>query len=315
MLIAVTGSNGFVGSHLCNYLYNQGHHVRFIQRVASPGCFQIPSIDSQTDWSNILQGVDVVIHCASRVHIMNDKITDPLKAYREVNVAGTQRLALSASALGVKRLVFLSSIKVNGECTKPGFPFTNKSLPAPDDPYSVSKFEAELALTSVSQQTGLEVVIVRPPLVYGPHVRANFLRLLHLVGSKIPLPLGAVWNQRSIIYVGNLVSFLSICALHSDAAGRRFLISDGEPISTAKLIQIIASEMHCKSPLISVPPFLLKFIARLLGRYSQLSRLTDSLVVESNDSFQLLSWRPPFPTVEGIRVTVKWFLNCQNFYN
>ena len=312
MVIAVTGANGFVGSHLCSHLTRECHQPRLIQRRFAQGTFQIPGIDSSTDWSDALSGVDVVIHCASRVHVLDDQVADPLAAYRAVNVAGTQRLAIQAAELGVKRLIFLSSIKVNGEGTRAGQFFNGLSPAAPLDPYGISKLEAEQALHQVSTQTGLEVVIVRPPLVYGPGVRANFLRLLRLVQRQIPLPLGAVHNQRSLIYVGNLVSFLAACALQPAAAGRTFLIADAEPLSTPELVQQLALALKTKPLLLPAPPSLLSLLGRLSGKQAEFSRLTGSLVIDPSEAFQTLNWHPPFTTSEGLQITADWFLASQN---
>ena len=311
MLIAVTGANGFVGRHLCFHLTRVGHQTRFIQRRFAHGTFQIPGIDSFTDWSDVLSSVDVVIHCASRVHVLHDQTADPLASYRLVNLAGTLRLAFQAAELGVKRLVFLSSIKVNGEGTRPGVFFNGLSPAAPLDPYGISKLEAEQALHRVSAQTGLEMVVVRPPLVYGPGVRANFLRLLRLVQRQIPLPLGAVRNQRSLIYVGNLVSFLAACSLQPAAAGRTFLIADAEPLSTPELVQQLALALKTKPRLLPVPPSLLSLVGRLTGKKVELSRLTGSLVIDPSEAFQTLNWQPPFSTAEGLQITADWFLASQ----
>ena len=312
MLIAVTGANGFVGRHLCSHLSREEHQIRSIQRRFAHGTFQIPGIDSSTDWFDAFSDVDVVIHCASRVHVLDDQVADPLAAYRAVNVAGTQRLAIQAAELGVKRLIFLSSIKVNGEGTSAGQSFNCLSPAAPLDPYGISKLEAEQALHQVSTQTGLEVVVVRPPLVYGPSVRVNFLRLLRLVQRQIPLPLGAVHNQRSLIYVGNLVSFLTACALQPAAAGRTFLIADAEPLSTPELVQQLALALKTKPRLLPVPPSLLSLLGRLSGKQAEFSRLTGSLVIDPSEAFQTLNWHPPFSTAEGLQITADWFLASQN---
>ena len=312
MLIAVTGANGFVGRHLCCHLTREGHQPRWIQRQVAPGTFQIPGIDTSTNWNEALAGVDVLIHCASRVHVLHEQVADPLAAYRAVNVAGTQRLALQAAELGVKRLIFLSSIKVNGEGTSPGQSFNGLTPAAPLDPYGISKLEAEQALQQVSAQTGLEVVVVRPPLVYGPGVRANFLRLLRLVQRQVPLPLGAGHNQRSLIYVGNLVSFLAACALQPAAAGRTFLIADAKPLSTPELVQKLAFALKTKPRLLPVLPSLLSLLGRLSGKQAELSRLTGSLVIDPSEAFQTLNWHPPFSTAEGLQITADWFLASQN---
>ena len=311
-LTAVTGSNGFIASHLTSFLRKDHFSLREIQRNSSVQVGCVSSINASTDWSDALSGVDVVIHCASRVHVLHDQVSDPLSAYRAVNVAGTKRLAIQAAELGVKRLIFLSSIKVNGEGTRSGMSLNGLSPAVPLDPYGISKLEAEQALHQVSSQTGLEVVVVRPPLVYGPGVRANFLRLLRLVQRQIPLPLGAVHNQRSLIYVGNLVSFLAACALQPAAAGRTFLIADAEPLSTPELVQQLALALQTKPRLLPVPPSLLSLLGRLTGKQAEFSRLTGSLVIDPSEAFQALNWQPPFTTAEGLQITADWFLASQN---
>lgn len=311
MLVAVTGSNGFIGGHLSSFLNEVGLPSREIQRNSFGVAYGVSNINASTDWSAALNGVDVVIHCASRVHILHDHSSDSLAAYRDVNIDGTRQLALQAADLGVKRLVFLSSIKVNGEANDARAAFTSHSLPAPLDPYAISKFEAEQVLHEVSVQTGLEVVIVRPPLVYGPGVRANFLRLLRLVHCQIPLPLGAVRNQRSLIYVGNLVSFLVACALHSDAVGRCFLIADAKALSTPELLQQLALALKTKPCLLPIPTSLLTLLGLLSGKHNEFSRLTGSLVIEPGEAFQTLNWHPPFSTAEGLQITADWFLSSQ----
>jgi len=311
MLIAVTGANGFVGHHLCSHLVTEGHLVRPLQRHAAETAIQIADINASTDWSGALGGVDVVIHCASRVHVLHDQASEPLSAYCAVNVAGTRQLALQAAALGVKRLVFLSSIKVNGEGTPAGSVFTSLSPAGPLDPYAISKLEAEQVLHEVAAQTGLEIVIVRPPLVFGPGVRANFLRLLRLVKRQIPLPLGRVQNQRSLIYVGNLVSFLTACALQPAAVGRSFLIADAKPISTPELVQQLALALRTNSRLLPIPTSFLSLLGRLSGKQAEFSRLTGSLVIDPREAFYTLNWQPPFSTAEGLQITADWFLASQ----
>jgi len=311
MLIAVTGANGFVGHHLCYHLNIEGHLVRPLQRPAAETAVQISDINASTDWSEALGGVDVVIHSASRVHVLHDQTSEPLSAYRAVNVAGTRQLALQAVALGVKRLVFLSSIKVNGEGTPAGSVFTSLSPAGPLDPYAISKLEAEQVLHEIAVQTGLEIVIVRPPLVYGAGVRANFLRLLRLVKRQIPLPLGRVQNQRSLIYVGNLVSFLTACALQPAAAGRTFLIADAEPLSTPELVQQLALTLRTNPRLLPIPTSLLSLLGRLSGKQAEFSRLTGSLVIDPSEAFHTLNWQPPFSTAEGLQITADWFLASQ----
>ena len=242
MRFLVTGANGFVGKPLCVELFRRGHVVRAASRsahAASDGFEQatVGSIDGVTDWSAALRDLDVVIHLAARVHIMKDGAADPLAAFRKVNVAGTLNLARQAAAAGVKRLVFVSSVKVNGEYTSPGQAFTESDLPAPQDAYGVSKHEAELGLRQIAVESGIEVVIIRPPLVYGPGVKANFAVLMRAVRRGWPLPLGAVHNQRSLVGLGNLVDLIVTCLTHPAAANQTFLVSDGEDVSTTELLR------------------------------------------------------------------------------
>ena len=248
--VLVTGATGFIGQSLCHRLMELNHSVRSAVRslhssFSSSGVEPIPvgNLDSTTDWSSALAGVDCVIHCAARAHVMYETESDALAAYRAVNVAGTQRLAEQAAAAGVKRLVYLSSIKVNGEQTALGAPFLFSDAPVPEDPYGVSKWEAEQALWEVSSKTGLELVVIRPPLVYGPRVKGNFLRLLRWVSRGLPLPLGAVQNQRSLVGLDNLVDLLIRCVDHPAAAGQTFLVSDGQDLSTPELIRQLADAM------------------------------------------------------------------------
>jgi nucleoside-diphosphate-sugar epimerase len=308
MRFAVTGSNGFIGSHLCEGLKKQGYETRSIQRRPKPQTVTVSNIDGTTNWQSILNGIDIVIHCASRVHVMNEESPKSLSEYRKVNVEGTRNLAIQAASLGVKRIVYISSIKVNGDCTEPETSFNSPSPTNPKDAYGISKLEAEKALQKVSSETGLEVVIVRPPLVYGPGVGGNFLHLLKLIDSNVPLPFGSVKNRRSLIYVGNLVNFLIKCSMSKQSTGHTFLVSDPDPLSTPELMKKIAETMQSTIRLFSVPLWVLFSLARVTGQQATFSKICNSLVVDPSYSCELLGWEAPFNTIQGLRNTAEWYL-------
>ncbi len=313
MKVLVTGATGFVGRRLCERMMADGWQVRGAVRSAEQAAkltagvevVQIESIGADTDWSKALAGADAVIHLAARVHVMNDFVADPLAAFREVNVAGTERLARMAATTGVKRFVYISSVKVNGEgCEKS---FTERDIPAPEDPYGVSKWEAEQVLHTVAEDTGLEVVILRPPLVYGPGVKANFLSLLKLLDRAIPLPLSSINNLRSFIYVGNFVDAIITCINHPKAAGQTYLVSDGEDVSSPELIMRVADALGKPVRLFPFPPALMRFAGKLTGKAAAVDRLLGSLVVDSSKIRRELNWKPPYTMEEGLRETAEWF--------
>lgn len=313
MKYLITGANGFVGTALCTELARRNIFVRgaIRQPLRSPQelpceTVSVGGIGPDTDWSKALQGIDVVVHLAARVHVMQENAADPLAAFREVNVAGTERLARAAAHSSVRRLVFVSSIKVNGEQTN-GVPFTGMDTPAPQDPYGVSKYEAEQVLHRVAQETGMEVVIVRPPLVYGPGVGGNFLRLLKLVSRGVPLPLASVNNLRSMIYLGNFVDALITCATHQAAAGKTYLVSDGKDLSTSELIRNMARLMDKAGRLISFPTALLQLLGHLTGKSGEVERLIGSLQIDSMPIRQELGWAPLFSMEQGLQETVQWY--------
>lgn len=319
MRVLVTGTSGFVGRALCSTLLAQGYTVRAAVRSVN----SIPSYDgmdvvavgdvgAQTDWSVAFAGVNCVIHCAARAHVMHETEADAMLAYRAVNVAGTQRLAEQAAELGVRRLVFLSSIKVNGEQAALGAPFLFSDAPAPEDPYGVSKWKAEQALWAVFAQTGLEVVVVRTSLVYGPGVKGNLLRLLGWVGRGVPLPLGAVHNQRSLMGLSNLVDLLLRCVEHPAAAGQTFLASDGDDLSTPQLIRLMAKGMNRPARLISVPVKLLQAGGSLLGKRGEINRLVGSLQVDSGHTQAQLGWTPRVSVENGVRDMTQWYMGLQD---
>jgi len=311
--VLVTGATGFVGTALVSRLVDSGRFgVRAAVRRESGELLAVVeqvvagNLTPNTDWQQALVGVDAVVHLAARVHVMNDTASDPLSAFRQVNVAGTERLARIAATKGVKRFVYISSVKVNGEsCEKP---FTEQSIPAPEDPYGVSKWETEQILHRVAEETGLEVVILRPPLVYGPGVKANFLSLFKIVDRGIPLPLAGINNQRSLIYLENLVDAIIKCIEHPNAANQTFLLSDGQDVSTPELIRMIASAMGKKPRLAPCPPVVLKFLGKLTGKSLEVKRLIGSLQIDNSKIKKVLNWQRPFTMEEGIAETVKWYL-------
>jgi len=308
----ITGANGFVGRYLCEDMSHRGWQIRGAVRVTTvlPQGVEVAAvgdIDEATDWTEALRDVDVVIHLAARVHVMKDVASDPLTEFRKVNVLGTVKLAEQAAKAGVKRLVYVSSIKVNGEETVAGHAYTEADAPSPRDPYGISKWQAEQALQHIAQETGLEVVIVRPPLVYGPGVKGNFINLLTAIDKGTPLPLAGANNARSLVYIGNLADVLIACAAHPMAAGATFLVSDGQDVSTAMLVEKIAASLGRKSRSFYFPPILLRIAARLLGRSAQIDRLFGSLRINGEKIRSELSWIPPFTLDQGLQETAVWF--------
>lgn len=311
MKFLITGANGFIGGWLCPELLRQGHTVRQAVRSLSAESAgfersEVGPIDSGTDWTVALRGVEVVIHLAARVHVMKDHATDPLAEFRKVNLHGTVNLAQQAAAAGVKRLVFVSSVKVNGEQTS-GAPFSELAPASPQDPYGISKWEAEQALQRVTQKTGLEVVVVRPPLIYGPGVKGNFITLLTTIDRGIPLPLAGVRNARSLVYLVNLGDALIVCATHPDAAGKTYLVSDGEDISTPDLLRRLGDALGRPARLFTLPPALVKQAGRLLGKAGQVERLFGSLQIDSGKIRRELKWIPPCSMQQGLQETAIWY--------
>ena len=303
-MILVTGATGFVGRHLCALLRERGLAYRAISRHPRQGHLAIGEMSSRTDWSDALRQVSCVIHLAARVHVMQETEGDPLSAFRAMNVETTLSLARQAAASGVKRFVFVSSVKVNGERTKAGHPFCADDLPAPEDAYGISKAEAEAALLALSRETGMEVVIVRPPLVYGPGVGANFAALMRWAARGIPSPLGACNNSRSLVYVGNLCDLLRHVVDHPRAAGEIFLVSDGYDPSTRELFQSLSLLQGARGMQLPIPPALLRALASVLGKSSYAERLLGNLQVDIGKTCDLLSWSPPVAFPEGLRRTV-----------
>lgn len=318
--ILVTGASGFVGRPLCKELFNRGYRVRAAMRSAGQlsaagETVIVGATDGETDWLAALSGVDVIIHLAARVHVMKDKAADPLAEFLRVNLHGTENLARQAARAGVKRLVYVSSVKVNGESTVGTQSFTESDRADPQDPYGVSKWRAEQALRLISEETGLEVVIVRPPLVYGPGVKGNFISLLAAIDKGIPLPLAGANNVRSLVYVGNLVDALVTCATHPAAAGQTYLVSDGADVSTARLAEMIAGALGRNSRSFYFPPGLLRAAATLLGRAEQMDRLFGSLRVSDKKIRDELGWQPRYSLEDGLRATADWYRMPRNGYN
>ncbi len=312
--ILITGASGFVGSELCRQLVACGLDV--VGTVRSLPAIQVPGVDyrivgelaTNTAWSNeIFTGVGVVVHCAARVHVMGDYVQDPLMEFRRVNTLGTENLARIAANNGVKRLIFLSSIKVNGENSLTDTPFDETSLSNPQDHYGISKLEAEKVLSRIAFETGMEIVILRLPMVYGPGVKGNFLRLLKIVDSGISLPFSLVKNQRSFIYLNNLTSAITACLTDPAAAGETYMVSDGENISTAQLITQIAYALEKPVRLWPCPLRLLKLAGMLSGKSDEISKLLGSLCINSNKICRELDWVPSYTLSQGLSVTAAWY--------
>lgn len=308
--VLVTGATGFVGKALCAQLAHLGYDVRAaVRQSGSASGMQVDevcvgSLGASTDWAAAVTGAAAVVHLAARVHVMDDQASDPLAEFRRVNVQGTLRLAQQAALAGVRRFVYISSIKALGEATQVGQPYTEESLPQPTDPYGISKLEAEQGLRDLALQTGMEVVIVRPPLVYGPGVKANFAALLGAVQRGIPLPLGAVHNARSLVGLGNLVDFIALCLAHAKAANQTFMVSDGQDLSITALIRAMAQSAGVKARLLPAPQWALTSAARLLGKGDAMQRLCGNLQVDITKARTLLGWTPPVSVVEGLRLAI-----------
>ena len=312
MKFLVTGANGFVGQHLCAELLRKGQSVRAAVRSADSSIDNteaavVGAIDGETNWADALHDVDVVIHLAARVHVMKDTATDPLTEFLKINTQGTANLARQAAAAGVKRLVYVSSIKVNGEQTTETQPFAESDTPNPQDAYAISKWRAEQILQRIAQETGLEVVIVRPPLVYGSGVKGNFIRLLAAVDKGIPLPLASVRNKRSLIYLGNLVDALFVCASHPAAAGKTYLVRDGEDASILDLVRQTATGLERPVRLFPLPVWLLRGLGRLLGKPESVERIVGSLRVNDDLIRKELGWKPVFTLQQGLQATALWY--------
>ena len=314
MKILVTGATGFVGSALIQRLSDDGMTCRAALRRTPDALPEnvdrvlVGDLDESTDWSEALRDRDVVVHAAARVHVMQDNVEDPLEAFRKVNLRGSVNLARQAAEAGVKRFVFVSSIKVNGGQTAPGQPFHADDVPAPLDPYGVSKMETEQALFALAEETGMEVVAIRPPLVYGPGVKANFATMMRWLARGVPLPFGRVDNRRSLVALDNLVDLIVTCLVHPGAANQVFLVSDGEDLSTAELLTRLSIAMDSPARLMPIPVAALKVGAWLVGRQPVAQRLLGSLQVDISKTRERLDWVPPVSVDEGFRRTSAAYL-------
>lgn len=313
--LLLTGATGFVGGALlARLLAADTVDVIGTSRRGASDSLPIRAIGgmgADTDWRLALTGRDVVIHAAARVHVMNDPSIDPLAEFRRVNVEGTLALARQAAAAGIRRFIFISSIKVNGESTQNNRPFIVEDPPQPADPYGISKHEAEEQLRRLAEETGMEVVIIRPPLVYGPGVKANFLSMMRWLYKGIPLPLGAINNRRSLVALDNLVDLIVTCIDHPAAANQTFLAGDGEDLSTTELLRRMGAALGRPARLIPVPPALLSAGATMLGKRAVAQRLLGSLQVDISKTRALLGWTPPVSVDEALRKTAAHFLAQQ----
>lgn len=314
--VLVTGARGFVGHHLCGLLTESGFDVIGTTRStgsrspsASYKLVAVPDMGTNVDWVPHLDRVDYVVHLAARVHVMQESVQDPLQEFRHVNVNGTEQLLRQAVSAGVKRFVFLSSVKVHGEATNER-PFVATDALAPQDPYGQSKQEAEELIERLGDELSTDIVIIRPPLVYGPGVGGNFLRLMKLVDRELPMPFGKVNNARSLVSVFNLCDLIRECLTNPAAPGKRFLVSDGDDRSTPDLIRLIAKKMSRESHLLPVPTGLLNLGAALAGKKAEMSRLMGSLQVDICQTCEALNWRPPFSMDEGVAIATRWYLEA-----
>jgi nucleoside-diphosphate-sugar epimerase len=314
--ILITGATGFVGQALCGHLRKSGHTLSGTSRNRSlrAGPENIPLYYVQADqpdadWSHAVTGADAVVHLAARVHVMKDDAADPLAMFRQSNRDATLALARAAEEAGVKRFVFLSSIKVNGEATADK-PYSEADTPAPEDTYGVSKWEAEQGLGELTQTSNMEIVILRVPLVYGPAVKGNFLSLLRACAKSRPLPLGGITNRRSLLYVGNLVSAIEAVLDHTGLVSGTFLVSDGEDLSTPALARAISNALGVPSKVFGFPIGLLRFAAMCLGKSAAVDRLAGSLQVDGRKFRSTFGWNPPFTVADGIQATATWFRNA-----
>jgi nucleoside-diphosphate-sugar epimerase len=313
--ILVTGTNGFIGSKLCHVLEENGFSIvaavrGYIDTEADCATHTVSAgdIGPSTDWSLALNEIDVVIHLAARVHVMKESSKDPLAEYRRVNVEGTRHLSLMAARSGVKRFVYVSTVKVNGENTVEKS-FSESDIPSPQNAYAISKWEAEEALRDIASQTGLEIVIIRPPLVYGPGAKGNMLSLMRYIDRGYPLPFGGIHNKRSFISLDNLADVLLTSTTNVNCAGQTFLVSDGDDLSTSELIKRIAAAMNRKSHLINIPEKLFSVIGTMMPPLRPiLGRLTGSLVIDSTRFRSVAGWHPPQTVNAGIKDMVSEYL-------
>lgn len=314
-IVFVTGADGFIGKALCGELSRLGFPCVGVVRKAPPPLtddrvhyLAVPEITENTDWSEALRGVDCIVHLVARVHVMREELADPLKEYRRANVELTMNLARQAAKAGVRRFIFMSSIKANGERSPIGQPFTADDIPKPEDPYGLSKLEAEERLLALGSETAMEIVIIRPPLVYGPGVKANFLAMMDLLRKGFPLPFKNLDKRRSMVALDNLISLIVRCLWHPHAAGQRFLAGDGEDLTISQLLQRMAALLACRARIFSFPVFVLSAILVTAGGRKYGERLTSALQVDIRKNRRLLQWIPIVSVDEALRKTAKAYL-------
>jgi nucleoside-diphosphate-sugar epimerase len=307
--VLVTGANGFIGRALCLFLKRKGYVVRAAvrgERIDIPGVdeyVQVGDISRSTDWQQALIGIDLVVHLAGCAHNLKKATAASFNTFRQVNVFATESLAKASAKAGIKRFIFVSSVKVNGEGAIR--PYNEKDIPAPEDAYGMSKREAEEVLAGIGARTGLQTVILRLPLVYGPEAKANFKELIKAISSGVPLPLKGLKNRRSFLYIGNLTDAIAVCLVHPRAAAETFLLSDRQDVSTEELVKIISFAMNKRIVLFFFPANLLRVFSKIMGKERAVNKITGSLAVDSSKIGDLLGWKPPFTLEEGIRLTVK----------
>jgi UDP-glucose 4-epimerase len=312
--VLVTGSSGFIGTGLIarlirdnRYRLNAAGRQPAQPMQADVRYFAVGDLSRNTNWHTALNCVDTVVHLAAHVHVVHDRAQDPVTLFRQINVEGTINLVRQAAENGVRRIIFLSSVKVSGEMTTLDKPFTPEAA-APADPYAISKYEAENMLRELCRDASMELVIIRPPLVYGPGVKANFNSLLRLVASGIPLPFGAIVNRRSLVARDNLVDLIATCIEHPAASNEIFLVSDGEDLSTPELICRLAQAMNRPARLFSMPQFILTGAAGLIGKKDIMQRLCGSLWLDIGKTRDRLGWKPPVTVDRGLEMTALWYL-------
>ena len=313
MLVAITGANGFLGNYLSIFLENNGLEVRRIHRKNNESGFFIKEINKHTNWNKALENVDVLVHSAATVHVFENNELSKTTFY-SFNVEATKNLAKQALKLGVKRFIFISTIKVFGEKTNIDSKFSLNSPLSPNDYYAKSKLEAEKALKKITSNTDMELIVIRPPLIYGPKVGANFLKMLRLINKGYPMPFGKIRNKRSIIYIGNISDFILNCIKHNDKNidGKIFLPTDGTSLSTPELINKIAVAMNKKVLIMNIPKYILKISSFTIRKKRVMDKLINSLDIDSRESHKYINWEPPFSTEEGLKITTKWFSNNHN---
>ena len=319
MNILITGATGFIGKNLIENLLKSANHTPFAAIRRDSASFpsgvktiRVGDLLPETNWQEALTDIDVVIHLAARVHIMNDTANDPRVEFQRVNTEGTLNLAEQAAKAGVKRFIFLSTIKVNGEYTKPEQPFKADDKHIPSDPYALSKYEAEQGLIAIAKKTSMEIVSIRPPLVYGPGVKANFLSMMDWLYKGIPLPLGSIHNYRSLVSLDNLIDLITLCITHPDAANQVFLASDDEDLSTTELLKKMGQALNKPAKLLPVPHNIFCSGLKIIGKGSIAQRLCSSLQVDISQTKRLLDWSPKIDVNEALNKTAQAYLSEKN---